>query len=109
MAMSETPGGAPLPERMLIVALALGSIVIPLSSTMIAVALPRLMREWGVGAAEAGWLVTGYLITMACLQPIAGKLGDRFGRRHLILGGLGGFGLASLGAALAPHLTLLLV
>src|SRR5690606_7445113 len=45
---------------------------------------------------------------MASLQPVAGKLGDRLGRRRLILGGLTYFGLVSLAAALAPNLVLLL-
>jgi MFS family permease len=46
---------------------------------------------------------------MATLQPIAGKLGDRLGRRSMVLGGLAGFALASTGAALAPNLPMLIV
>jgi MFS family permease len=46
---------------------------------------------------------------MASLQPVAGRLGDRLGRRRLILGGLIGFGLASLGATVAPNLVALIV
>ncbi|HET7558734.1 MAG TPA: MFS transporter [Limnochordia bacterium] len=89
-------------------AVALATMLAPLNSTMIAVALPPIMRQYGVGVAETSWLVTGYLIAMASLQPVAGKLGDRFGRRPLILGGLVYFALASLGAALAPNFALLL-
>ena len=73
----------------------------PLNSTMIAVALPQLMGAFGVSLTSVGWLVTAYLIAMASLQPIAGKLGDRLGRRRLILGGLVYFGIASIGAATA--------
>lgn len=75
--------------------------LVPLNSTMIAVALPRLMEAFDVPLASVGWLVTAYLIAMASLQPIAGKLGDLLGRRRLILGGLVYFGLASIGAAKA--------
>jgi len=96
-------------ERAVLVAVALGTILAPLNSTMIAVALPRIMDEFDADVATAGWLVTGYLIALAALQPVAGKLGDRVGRRPLILGGLAAFGLASLGAALAPSLQVLVL
>ena len=45
---------------------------------------------------------------MAALQPIGGKLGDRFGRRPLILGSLLYFAVASIGAALSTSLAMLL-
>src|SRR5256885_314866 len=77
--------------------------LIPLNSTMIAVALPA------IALAQAGWLVTVYLITMASVQPIAGKLGDRYGRRRLILGGVAGFVVASVGCGLAPDVATLIV
>jgi EmrB/QacA subfamily drug resistance transporter len=80
----------------------------PLNSTIIAVALPQLMREFQVEVGQASWLVTGYLISMASLQPVAGALGDRWGRRRMILAGLLYFGLVSLAAALATNLWLLL-
>ena len=82
--------------------------LVPLNSTMIAVALPHLTVDLDSDLASAGWLVTGYLIAMASLQPVAGKLGDRVGRRRVMLAGLVWFGLASLGAGLAPDLPLLI-
>jgi EmrB/QacA subfamily drug resistance transporter len=94
-------------ERRVIVAIALGTMLAPLNSTMIAVALPRIIQDFHVRVSTAGWLVTTYLIAMASLQPVAGKLGDRLGRRHLILGGLVYFGIASLGATFATSLPLL--
>src|SRR5438093_1193556 len=94
-------------DRAILVTAALATMLAPLNSTMIAVALPNVMGELGTGVAATGWLVTGYLIAMAALQPVAGKLGDRFGRRRLILGGLVYFLLASLGATVAGSLPLL--
>lgn len=75
---------------------------------MIAVALPDIMHAFGVDVRTAGWLVTAYLITMAALQLVTGQLGDRFGRRRLVLGGLIYFGLVSLLAALSSSLLVLL-
>ena len=94
-------------ERALLLTAALAAMLLPLNSTMIAVAIPDIARDFGGDAGAATWLVGGYLIAMASLQPLAGKLGDRFGRRPLILGGLAWFAAASLGAALAPSLPVL--
>jgi EmrB/QacA subfamily drug resistance transporter len=99
---------APPRERAVLATAALGTTLAPLNSTMIAVALPAVMRDLDTGVATAAWLVTGYLIAMAALQPVAGKLGDRFGRRRLVLAGLVYFGLASLGATVASNLPLLI-
>ena len=87
---------------------ALAVMLVPLNSTMIAVAIPDIGRDFGGNAGSATWLVSGYLIVMASLQPLAGKLGDRHGRRPLILVGLAWFAAASLGAALAPSLPVLI-
>lgn len=108
--MSETRAGS-LPaeggEIRLVVAVALATMLAPLNSTMIAVALPPIAAQFRAGTSIA-WLVTGYLIAMASLQPVAGKLGDRLGRRPLMLSGLAVFAVASLGAALAPGFAWLL-
>ena len=87
---------------------ALTTMLAPLNSTMIGVALPLVTAEFEVGLDESGWLVIAYLIVMASLQPVAGKLGDRLGHRRMILGGLLYFAFASIGAALAPSLYWLL-
>jgi EmrB/QacA subfamily drug resistance transporter len=95
-------------ERAVLATVALACLLVPLNSTMIAVALPALASDLDTSAASAAWLVTGYLIAMASLQPVAGKLGDRHGRRPLVLGGLACFALASAGAALAWSLEALI-
>jgi len=98
----------PAAERVAVIAVALTTMLAPLNSTMIAVALPHVMTEFSADVTGVGWLVTSYLIVMAALQPVAGKLGDRLGRRPLILGGVAWFGLVSLGAATASGLSALL-
>ncbi len=92
----------------MLVTAALGTMLMPLNSTMIAVALPDVVDDLDVSLAATTWLVTGYLIAQAALQPLGGKLGDRFGRRPAILVGLVAFGLASLGAAVAPSIGVLI-
>ena len=95
-------------ERAVLIAVALGALLAPLNSTMIAVALPDIVDDFDTTIGTVGWLVTSYLLALAVVQPVAGKLGDRHGRRGFVLGGLAIFGVASLGAALAPSLAFLI-
>ena len=94
-------------DRALILTVALGAMLAPLNSTMIAIALLPIVDDFHTTLAAAGWLVTAYLLALVVVLPLAGKLGDRYGRRAFVLGGLLGFGVASLGAAVAPSLALL--
>lgn len=84
-----------------------GSILVPLNSTMLAVALPGVMDEFHLGAAAVSTLVTLYLGAVAVALPISGALGDRFGHRRVFLGGVVVFGLASLLAVGATSFALL--
>ncbi|MEZ0240332.1 MAG: MFS transporter [Chloroflexota bacterium] len=84
-----------------------GSILVPLNSTMLAVALPGVMSEFGLGANTVSSLVTLYLGAVAVALPVGGSLGDRFGHRRTFLAGVAGFGAASLLAALASSFVVL--
>ena len=94
--------------RLLLAIVAGGTFLAPINSTMIAVALPALMTAFGVGVAGISWIVTLYLVTMASLQPVAGRLGDLYGHRRLFVAGCVGFGGASVACALAPTLPVLI-
>lgn len=94
---------------MLLIAVALGSMLAPLNSTMIVVALPSILDDFGHSLAWGSWIVVSYLVAMAAIQPLGGNLGDRYGRRRMFICGLVGFLLASLGAALAPTIEALIV
>ena len=109
--MSAGAGTAPptdRSDRQVLFATAAVNALVPLNSTMIAVALPDIVADLGAGVSGAGWLVTSYLAAMALLQPVGGRLGDRVGRHRLTAIGLAGFAVASLGASLSPGLAALL-
>ena len=89
--------------------LASGAILVPLNSTMLAVALPSIMAEFHVGAATVASLVTVYLGAVAIALPTSGSLGDRFGQRRIFLIGVVGFGAASALAASAGSFEVLAV
>ena len=59
------------------------------------VALPDLARETGATQTQITWIVDAYTVVFAGLLLFAGALGDRFGRRLLLVAGLGVFGLAA--------------
>ena len=90
-----------------VVAIALANFLVPLNSTMIVVALPTIARDLAVDRATVAWVITAYLIAMAALQPIGGRIGDRFGPRRVLIGALVGFAIASGLAPLARDLTTL--
>lgn len=93
----------------MLVAVALGTMLAPLNSTMIVVALPTILREFEHSLAWGAWIVIAYLVTMAAGQPLGGSLGDRYGQRRLFQTGLVAFLAASTLAALSPSLVVLIV
>jgi EmrB/QacA subfamily drug resistance transporter len=81
----------------------LGSILAPLNSTMVAVALPDIREEFSLSHGTVAWLVSGYLIVMAVVQPIGGRLGDQLGRERVYRTGLVAFLALAVGASFAPN------
>ena len=94
---------------LLLVGVALGGILAPLNSTMIAVALPELRDAFDIGHGTIAWLVSAYLIAMAVAQPVGGRLSDQFGRKRVYRIGLVAFLVCSLAAAFSPNFTVLVV
>src|SRR5450755_4649351 len=76
--------------------------------TILASALPTIAGSLG-GLADLSWVVIAYLLAATIAAPLYGHLGDRFGRRRMLLGALAIFTAASLACALAPTLLLLIV
>jgi EmrB/QacA subfamily drug resistance transporter len=75
--------------------------IVALDNTILAVAVPSVGTALGADETALQWITAAYsLILAALLLPLAG-LGDRFGRKGLLLVGLTLFGLASAAAALA--------
>src|SRR5215213_3162743 len=106
-----TRAGHLLPDRRLLstamLGVASGAILVPLNSTMLAVALPDVMGEFALGANEVSSLVTLYLGAVAVALPVGGSIGDRFGHRRAFLVGVVAFAGASLLAALATSFEVL--
>lgn len=93
----EHPAGPLSPHRrraiLVVVGLALMMVVSAVSG--LNVALPNLARDTGATQSEIQWIVDAYTVVFAGLLLVAGAIGDRYGRRVILLVGLGLFGGAA--------------
>lgn len=84
-------------------------ISIGLDLTVLNVALPNLAVDLRATSSDLQWFVNAYALVMAASLLPAGRLGDRFGPRLLIVGSAFVFGLASAACAWAPDATWLIL
>jgi EmrB/QacA subfamily drug resistance transporter len=81
--------------------LCISLVMIVMANASLNVALPTLASDLSTGSSGLQWIVDAYSLVFAGLLLTAGSLGDRYGRRLALNGGLIVFGLASLVAALS--------
>ncbi|MCO4209144.1 MFS transporter [Aeromonas hydrophila] len=98
----------PAARRLGLLALGFATLLPMLAGSMASMLLPALGADFAVPFASLQWVLVAYLLGLTCLTVVAGRLGDRFGRRRLLLWGMGLFVLASLLCALAPTIGWLL-
>jgi MFS transporter, DHA2 family, multidrug resistance protein len=80
----------------------LAVLAVGLDSTVLSVALPTLATDLHATTADLQWFVSGYTLVLAAALLPAGLLGDRYGRKKILLGALVLFGVGSLAVAYAP-------
>ncbi|GGQ13015.1 MFS transporter [Streptomyces roseolilacinus] len=93
-----SPGG----RRAALAASVAGPAVVALDGTLLAIAQPTLQRSLDATYAQVQWATTGYLIAVASLLVLAGRLADRYGDRRLFALGAAGFAVTSAGICAAP-------
>lgn len=82
--------------------------LVSMDVTIVSVALPGIADTLHESPASLSWVFTSYNITFAGLLLLAGKLGDRWGRKPAFMGGLVVFAIASLLAASAQTIEVLI-
>lgn len=92
-------GAGPAVPRRYVAVLAMGTLLNPLNSAMISVALVGLQDAFRVGFSTASWLVSGFYLAACVGQPLMGRLADRLGPRRIYLAGLA---IVCVTGALAP-------
>jgi EmrB/QacA subfamily drug resistance transporter len=76
-------------------------LIITIDNTILNVALPTIVRDLGANGSELQWIIDGYLLVFAGLLLTAGSIGDKVGRKPMLLGGLAAFGVFSALASLS--------
>jgi len=74
----------------------IGTFMAVLDSTIVNVALPKIMTSFGVGIDKIEWVSTAYMLAMAVMLPTSGWLADKFGYKRIYFIGLMLFTLGSL-------------
>jgi EmrB/QacA subfamily drug resistance transporter len=83
-------------KPLIMASLLLAAFVINLDTTIVNVALPSLVRQLHTSDSQLQWVVDAFNLLFAGSVLAAGSLSDRFGRKGMLLAGLGVFGSASL-------------
>jgi DHA2 family multidrug resistance protein-like MFS transporter len=83
-------------------ALVLAIVAIGLDATVLSLALPTLAGSLHASETDLQWFVTAYGLALAASMLPAGLLGDRYGRKTVMVAALVVFGAASIGCALSP-------
>jgi DHA2 family multidrug resistance protein len=80
-----------------------------LDQTVVNLALPKIIGDFGISVADAAWISTAYILANAVFVPVWGKLGDTAGRKKIYLIGFIGFIVASALCTIAWNLSSMLV
>src|SRR6478609_11749307 len=89
-------------------ALCLSVLLVGIDNTIVNVALPTIGRDLDASTSDLQWVVDGYTLVFATLLLLAGHLGDRFGRRRVLITGLVLFALTAVATSFAGNTTALI-
>src|SRR5215216_2082462 len=94
--------------RAIVVGLMLAMFLAALNQTIVATAMPTIGRQFD-DFENLSWIVTAYLLTSTAVAPLYGKLSDMYGRRAMMLAGIGIFVIGSGLCAVAPNMLVLVL
>lgn len=93
----------------LIIVLMMGVFLALLNQTLLNVAIPHMIHDFGVTASTAQWLLTGYMLVNGILIPLSAYLVERFGNRQLFLASMIFFTAGSVVCGMAPDFSVMLI
>ncbi len=80
-----------------------------LDQTIVNLALPKIINDFGITVSSAGWIATAYILANAIFVPIWGKMGDTIGQKKIYIIGFSLFIFGSVLAGLAWNLSSMIV
>jgi EmrB/QacA subfamily drug resistance transporter len=89
-------------QRWVLALTSMASLMILLDALVVTTALHAIALNLHASIADLEWTVNAYTLPFAVLLMAGAALGERYGRRRVLVGGLALFGIASAGCALAP-------
>jgi EmrB/QacA subfamily drug resistance transporter len=92
---------------LIFVTAALSLLMYSIDSTVVAVAFPNFIKDFGTNVLWAAWTISTYLIAVTTVMPLAGNLSDSFGRKKVFLISLILFTVSSLACGLSPNIYIL--
>jgi len=101
--------GSPSHPRIVLATTILASCLAFIDSSVVNVGLPAIGRTFHADATVLQWIINAYLLPLSALLLLGGAVGDRFGRRRVLIAGVLLFCVASLACAVVPTLVLLLL
>ncbi len=87
--------------------LSVAQLMVVLDATIVTIAIPSAQNSLGFSTESRQWIVTAYALAFGSLLLLGGKLGDLFGRKWTLIGGLVGFSIASALGGLAQSFAVL--
>ncbi|MEZ5260409.1 MAG: MFS transporter [Acidimicrobiales bacterium] len=88
--------------RLVLGSLCLALFMVMLDGTVVNTALPKMQADLDASVAGLQWIVDGYVLALASFMLTGGTLGDRYGRRRMLLSGIAVFTIGSVLCGLAP-------
>lgn len=96
------------PNRWAVLAvLGIAQLMVVLDATIVTIAIPSAQKALHFSTESRQWILTAYALAFGSLLLLGGKLGDLFGRKWTLIGGLVGFSVASAIGGLAQSFTVL--
>jgi len=96
-------------EWLVLATVIIGTFLGRLDQTIVNLALPKMISDFGITVSTGGWIATAYIIANAVFVPVWGKLGDTIGRKKVYIWGFILFIISSVFAGLAWNFSSMIV
>lgn len=107
--VKKTESADMLKARRIIILLSVSVALIMTGFGIVVPVFARRLEDFGSGVTELGFITMGFALAQFILSPVLGSLGDRIGRRPIILLALGGYAAVNIGFLFAPNTGILMV